>query len=76
MPTLVRCPHCEKKIKLDDNFDGSSIQCPHCDKSMAIRRPEAKADGEPPAKRRRRKRKPKSTSPHSGSCSGSAGSSW
>jgi hypothetical protein len=36
----IRCPHCDGKIAIDQNFyqelEGKPIDCPHCNDKMAI----------------------------------------
>lgn len=66
MATILRCDTCDKKIKLDDDFDGKSIRCPRCKEVVRVRggrRREDDDDGDDrPEKRRGRGRKKKSGS--------------
>jgi dienelactone hydrolase len=40
----MRCPNCDKKIRLDDDFDGRSIRCPRCKEVVQVRRRRQRAD--------------------------------
>ncbi len=64
MATLMRCDNCDKKIELDDDFDGKSIRCPKCKEVVPVRRRQREDDddGERRDKRRGRRQKQKSGS--------------
>ncbi len=64
MTTLVRCDNCDKKISLDDDFDGKSIRCPRCQEVVQVRGRRLRDDDDDDRreKRRGRRRKQKSGS--------------
>jgi dienelactone hydrolase len=64
MSDIIRCDNCDKKIELDDDFEGKSIRCPRCKEAVQVRgrRHREDDDDDRPERRRGRSRQQQSGS--------------
>ena len=47
MPLTVKCPHCQQKVKVDENLAGKKFSCPACKKNVSVPAPAGVAAGSP-----------------------------
>jgi predicted Zn finger-like uncharacterized protein len=45
VPTIIRCPNCSRKLKVNDNLVGSNVRCPACQNTFVA----AAEDAPPPS---------------------------
>src|SRR5215468_10926025 len=39
MPEIIACPSCQRKLRLDDDAFGQTVQCPSCQNTFVAEKP-------------------------------------
>lgn len=64
MPTLIKCPSCDRQLKVPDNLLGKNVKCPTCASTfVAAGAPEVSEPPPPPSEREPIEQAPASPSP-------------